>query len=239
MHNSIRVNSIAPSIRRITTAKTKSTIATTSRLKPPIAPYRRPFSTTLTKPSSPTLNQNLKDLWGITNSTSSKMATQKTPNEGIPKHEMVYLKGLASSARDFGEFRRVLFTGLYSQVVVMEIPVGGEIGDEVHTVDQVLIFTAGQGLATIAGKDQEVDAGDVVIVPAGTQHQFVTRGDKPLELITIYSPAEHNSTTVHKDKVQADEEEDNGKDEAPAWAGKSKAENEKAGLVRESGKYDD
>jgi len=167
------------------------------------------------------------------------MSSQKIPNEGIPKHEMIYLKGLASSASGFGEFRRVLFTGLYSQVVVMEIPVGGEIGDEVHTVDQVLIFTAGQGLATVAGKDQEVDAGDVVIVPAGTQHQFVTRGDKPLELITIYSPAEHNTTTVHKDKVQADEEEDSGKDEAPAWARKSKDENEKAGLVRLSGKYDD
>jgi putative ABC transport system ATP-binding protein len=91
----------------------------------------------------------------------------------------------------------------------------------------------------VAGKDQQVDAGDVVIVPAGTQHQFVTRGDKPLELITIYSPAEHNTTTVHTDKTQADQEEDNGKDEAPAWARKSKDENEKAGLVRLSGKYDD
>jgi hypothetical protein len=59
-----------------------------------------------------------------------------------------------------------------------------------------------------------------------------------LELITVYSPAEHNSTTVHKDKVIADEEEDNGKDEAPAWARRSKKENEDDGLVKLSGKYD-
>jgi putative ABC transport system ATP-binding protein len=83
-----------------------------------------------------------------------------------------------------------------------------------------------------------VSAGDVVIVPAGTQHQFVTRGDAPLELITIYSPAEHNATTVHANKEIGDEEEDNGKDEAPAWARKSKKENEDAGLVKLSGKYD-
>ncbi|KAF2424470.1 RmlC-like cupin [Tothia fuscella] len=166
------------------------------------------------------------------------MSSQSVPNKEIPGHDMVYLKGLASSARGFGEFRRVLFTGLYSQVVVMEIPVNGEIGDEVHTVDQVLIFTSGNGLATVNGKDQKVGKGDMIVVPAGTQHQFITQGDAPLELITIYSPAEHNTTTVHKDKEQADKEEDEGRDEAPAWARRSKKENEDDGLVKLSGKYD-
>lgn len=50
---------------------------------------------------------------------------------GPPKHEMVVLKGLMSEVRGFGDFRRVLHTGLYSQLVAMEIPVGGDIGDEV------------------------------------------------------------------------------------------------------------
>jgi len=166
------------------------------------------------------------------------MSGQSVPNKDIPKHEIAYFKALASSKRDFGDFRRVLFTGLYSQLVVMEVPVGGEIGDEVHTVDQVLIFTSGHGLATVAGKDQPVSPGDVVIVPAGTQHQFVTKGDAPLELITIYSPAEHLPTTVHKTKEEGDKEEDEGIDEAPEWAGRSKNENEAAGLVKESGRYD-
>ncbi len=78
------------------------------------------------------------------------------------------------------EFRKVLYTGLYSQVVLMTIPVGGDIGDEVHTVDQALTFTSGKGKATINGKDQDVEAGDLMVVPAGTQHQFVNTGPTPL-----------------------------------------------------------
>ena len=84
----------------------------------------------------------------------------------------------------------------------MEIPVGGEIGDEVHLVDQLLLFTSGQCRATIAGKNQDVKASDVVIVPAGTQHNFVNTGDEPLELLTVYAPAEHHSKTEHKTKEE-------------------------------------
>merc|ERR1739838_1282547 len=79
---------------------------------------------------------------------------------GPPKHEMVYFQGLTKNIRAEGQFRKVLHTGLYSQLVSMEVPVGGDIGDEVHTVDQVLIFTSGKGLATVAGKKQEVAAHD-------------------------------------------------------------------------------
>lgn len=74
--------------------------------------------------------------------------------KGRPQHEMVYFPGLTSEVRAFGQFRKVLHTGLFSQLVSMEIPVGGDIGDEVHTVDQVLLFTSGEGKATVAGKDQ-------------------------------------------------------------------------------------
>jgi mannose-6-phosphate isomerase-like protein (cupin superfamily) len=77
-------------------------------------------------------------------------------------------------------FRRVLWTGLYSQLVLMTVPVGGDIGDEVHTVDQALTFTSGTGKATVGGKDQDVKSGDLVIVPAGTQHQFINTGPTPL-----------------------------------------------------------
>lgn len=77
-----------------------------------------------------------------------------------PKHELVYFPKLTSEVRAFGQFRKVLHTGLYSQLVSMEIPVGGDIGDEVHTVDQVLIFTSGEGKATVAGKDQVCQCSD-------------------------------------------------------------------------------
>jgi len=83
-----------------------------------------------------------------------------------------------------------------------------------------------------------VNASDVVVVPAGTQHQFVNKGDTPLELITIYSPAEHFPSTVHQTKEEGDRAEDEGKDEAPEWSRKPKADNEKAGLVKLSGKYE-
>ena len=99
------------------------------------------------------------------------------------------------------------------------------------------MFTSGRGLATVAGKDQEVKAGDVVVVPAGTQHQFVTKGDQPLELITVYAPGEQLPTSVHKTKEIGDQEEEDGIDEAPEWSQRSKKENESKGLVNESGKY--
>ncbi|KAL8934326.1 MAG: hypothetical protein Q9216_005964 [Gyalolechia sp. 2 TL-2023] len=157
---------------------------------------------------------------------------------GPPKHEMQYFPNMTGAMpSESAEFRRVLWTGLYSQVVLMTVPVGGDIGDEVHTVDQALTFTSGVGKATINGKDQDVKAGDLMVVPAGTQHQFVNTGPTPLILYTIYSPAEHDPKTVHQTKEEGDEEEENGKDEAPDWSRKSQAENEKAGLVNTSGKY--
>jgi len=94
-----------------------------------------------------------------------------------------------------------------------------------------LTFTSGTGRATIAGKDQDVKAGDLVIVPAGTPHQFVNTGPTPLLLYTVYSPAEHKATTVHQTKEEGDKEEDEGLDEPPEWSQRSNVENEKLGLV--------
>ncbi|KAB8070659.1 RmlC-like cupin domain-containing protein [Aspergillus leporis] len=124
-----------------------------------------------------------------------------------PRHEMVNFPGIMSPNRFFGVFRKALHTGLYSQFVAMEVPVNGEIGDELHTVDQVLIFTHGNGRAIVAGKEQEVKQGDVVIVPAGTQHQFLNVGSTPLEVVTIYSPAEHDSRTKGDAQEEAEEDE--------------------------------
>ncbi|PLB35389.1 cupin domain-containing protein [Aspergillus candidus] len=149
-----------------------------------------------------------------------------------PRHEMVYLPGVISPNRSFGVFRRVLHTGLYSQFVAMEVPVNGEIGDEMHTVDQVLFFTHGNGRAIVAGKEQDVKQGDVVIVPAGTQHQFLNIGEVPLEVVTVYSPAEHAVDTVHKTKEDGDAEEEAGEDEAPAWSRRPKGLNEGLGFVQ-------
>lgn len=78
--------------------------------------------------------------------------SKTSPNP--PKHQMVYFPNLTSEVRAFGKFRKVMHTGLYSQLVSMEIPVGGDIGNEVHLVDQILVFTSGEGKAVVAGKEQ-------------------------------------------------------------------------------------
>lgn len=109
----------------------------------------------------------------------------------------------AAQANTF--FRQVLSTGPHAQVVVMSIPAGGEIGEEVHEgVDQVLVFVDGEGVAIIAGEESPVGPDRLVHVPAGTRHNFVNRGSRDLRLWTVYAPPEHAPGTVHKTKADAD-----------------------------------
>ena len=105
-------------------------------------------------------------------------------------------------------FRRVMETGAHEQVVVMTIPAGGEIGDEVHaTTDQVLIFVEGDVEVVLEGRTGTAAAGDLVFVRAGTRHNFLNRGTGALRLITIYAPPEHAPGTVHETKADADRAE--------------------------------
>lgn len=97
----------------------------------------------------------------------------------------VYFPGMTADLPSrTSDFRTVLHTGLYSQIVLMTVPVGGEIGEEVHAVDQTLVFTSGLGKAIVGGEEQEVKATDMVVVPAGTRHNFVNSGEVPLSLFT-------------------------------------------------------
>jgi mannose-6-phosphate isomerase-like protein (cupin superfamily) len=116
---------------------------------------------------------------------------------------------IATAATENPDFRRVLWTGEHTQLVVMTIPPGEEIGEEVHeTNDQLLTFVSGVGEARIAGEKREVVAGDLVVVPAGTRHNFVNTGPQPLVLYTVYGPPEHPDGTVHHTKAEADAAEE-------------------------------
>jgi mannose-6-phosphate isomerase-like protein (cupin superfamily) len=112
---------------------------------------------------------------------------------------------IVRAARDNDAFRREVVTGTHEQVVVMTIPPGGEIGDEVHNdTDQVLAFVDGQGEAILDGERSPIGPNDLVFVRAGTRHNFVNTGDEPLRLLTISAPPEHEPGTVHQTKEEAD-----------------------------------
>jgi mannose-6-phosphate isomerase-like protein (cupin superfamily) len=103
------------------------------------------------------------------------------------------------------DFRHVLYTGKYSQLVLMNLKPGEEIGEEVHkTIDQFFRFEKGEGVVSIDGVKHKVDDGEAVIVPAGAKHNVTnTSKTKELKLYTIYSPPEHLDGTVRKTKAEA------------------------------------
>ena len=104
------------------------------------------------------------------------------------------------------EFRKVLWTGDKTQLVLMAIPEGGEIGDEVHEGhDQLLYFVAATGVAKIGDVETTVADGDVSIVPLGVFHNFRNTGSGMLKLFTTYSPPEHAPGTEQATKRDADE----------------------------------
>ena len=112
----------------------------------------------------------------------------------------------AAKANDL--FRRVLSTGPHAQVVVMSIPAGGEIGEEVHEdLDQVLVFVEGRGLAYLDGEEVTVGPDRLVHVPSGTRHNVVKNGTGDLRLFTVYAPPQHAPGTIHRTKAEADADE--------------------------------
>jgi mannose-6-phosphate isomerase-like protein (cupin superfamily) len=107
-------------------------------------------------------------------------------------------------ARRNEAFRRTIVTGELSQVVVMAIQPGEDIGEETHEGDQTLLFVEGEGKAVLEGESEPVRAGDLVFVPAGTLQNFINAGPEPLRLVTIYAPPEHPDGTVRETKADAE-----------------------------------
>lgn len=101
-------------------------------------------------------------------------------------------------------FRQVLFTAPHSQLVLMSLAPGEEIGSEAHpNVDQFFRFEEGEGKVVIAGQESAVSAGWAVVVPAGTEHNVINCGAVSLKLYTIYSPSNHPEGTIHRTKAEA------------------------------------
>ena len=112
---------------------------------------------------------------------------------------------LIAAARANEAFRRVIETGQHEQVVLMTIPAGEDIGEEVHPeTDQLFIFVASHGEAIIEGSVSPVAPNDLVFVRAGTRHNIVNHGVVAMRLITVYAPPQHAPGTVHLTKADAE-----------------------------------
>lgn len=118
---------------------------------------------------------------------------------------MSYHTNIIKDTQENTNFRRVLFTGSQSQLVVMSIPVGGEVGKETHKyTEQTLFFLSGQGEGELDGKKFPIVAGDVVVVVPGTEHNFWNTGSQLLKIYTVYAPPNHIDGRIHKTKADAD-----------------------------------
>jgi mannose-6-phosphate isomerase-like protein (cupin superfamily) len=127
-----------------------------------------------------------------------------SPNTPIKK-PMSYHADVIKAARENEDFRRVLFTGPKSQLVVMSIPPGGEVGEETHRyTEQTLFFLSGTGTGLLDDETFPVGPGDVVVVTAGTRHNFRNLGSEDLKLYTVYAPPNHIDGRVHHTKAEAD-----------------------------------
>jgi mannose-6-phosphate isomerase-like protein (cupin superfamily) len=112
---------------------------------------------------------------------------------------------LEKETRKNTDFRRVLYTGKHSQLVLMSLKPGEEIGEETHQdVDQFFRFEGGEGKVIIDGVEHRVKDGNGVIVPAGARHNVVNTSKRAnLKLYTIYSPPEHQDGVVRHTKKEA------------------------------------
>ena len=120
-----------------------------------------------------------------------------------------YVDNIEKVTLENENFRKVLYTGEYLQLVLMTLPPGGEIGEEVHEDhDQFFRIEEGEGEVQIDGKSHKIEDDFAVIVPAGAKHNVLNKGKTPLKLYTIYGPPEHRDKVIRKTKESAEQNEE-------------------------------
>jgi mannose-6-phosphate isomerase-like protein (cupin superfamily) len=117
------------------------------------------------------------------------------------------LKGFVTDIEDETvknkNFRKVLYTGQFSQLVLMSIKPKEDIGEEVHDVDQFFRVDEGSGKVVINGTEHKISDGFAIVVPAGAKHNIINDGKKDLKLYSLYSPPHHADHVVHMTKEKA------------------------------------
>lgn len=114
-----------------------------------------------------------------------------------------YVTNIEKLSLENSDFRRVLYTAKNSQLVLMSIEVGDDIGEEIHHLDQFIRIEHGTGKAVIDGVEHELEDGSAIVVPAGAKHNIINTGDVALKLYTVYSPPEHMDGIVRATKAEA------------------------------------
>lgn len=115
-----------------------------------------------------------------------------------------YVVNIEKASLENEAFRRVLYTAKNSQLVVMNLAPGEDIGEEIHQLDQFIRCEFGEGRAILNGVGHELRDGFAVVVPAGVKHNIInTSSDRELKLYTLYSPPNHKDGTVHATKADA------------------------------------
>ncbi len=115
-----------------------------------------------------------------------------------------FIQNIEELAVNNDEFRQVLYTAKYCQLVLMALKPGEEIGAEVHTLDQFFRVEEGSGEAVLNGVQTAIRDGFAVIVPAGTKHNIINTGTVPLKLYTLYSPPNHRDGVIHHTRADAE-----------------------------------
>lgn len=117
-----------------------------------------------------------------------------------------YITDIEKEAVENGNFRKVLYTASYMQLVVMSIPAGEDIGEETHGQDQFIRVEEGEATAVLDDVEHAVAADSAIVIPAGTKHNIINRGEDALKLYSIYATPHHEDGTVHATKADAEKD---------------------------------
>jgi mannose-6-phosphate isomerase-like protein (cupin superfamily) len=121
-----------------------------------------------------------------------------------------FITNIEKATLENRDYRRVLYTSQFSQLVVMNVQPGDEIGEEVHELDQFIRIEQGIAKVVLDGEETEVKDDDAVVIPRGTSHNVINTGEGELKLYSIYSPPEHRHDVVHLSKADDKEEHFDG-----------------------------
>ena len=115
-----------------------------------------------------------------------------------------YVDNIERLSLEDTNFRKVLYTDINSQLVLMSLAVGEEIGEEIHDVDQFLRVEKGTGTAVLSGISHDIADGSAILVPRGVKHNIVNTGADAMKLYTLYMPPHHRDGVIHKTKAEAE-----------------------------------